>query len=271
MTINSSTIIMIIVVAFAFYLIYSQNNQPKIVQSPQNRETHQISNFKSPLSQQPIHISVPCPKCNHDIHNESHTHDMHHPMSPLSNNYSERSKHSTPQVTNVMIEQDTDPYSDPIKKQDLYSMNDPLTYPQMRLPREILDKYNDYYEKNGTYPGFNQHTQPMFDNPILNGLLIKQVEENEPFTDNIPNSIPLFRVKSAKNTNRFFYYILDQRYSSKFELKIPLDNIKVNKVRYNQGDFYGIPELYDGDIIENIAIYPSSKFKILLYKTYHFP
>ncbi len=83
--------------------------------------------------------------------------------------------------------------------------------------------------------------QPLFDNPVLNGVLIKQVDENEPFSDNVPSSVPLFRVKSAKNTNRFFYYIVDQRYLSKLELKIPLDHIKVNGIRYNNADFYGLP------------------------------
>src|SRR4029078_11204206 len=150
------------------------------------------------------------------------------------------------------------------KKQDSYSMYDPLTYPQMRLPREVLDKYNEFYEKNGTYPPFGQATQPLFDNPILNGILIKQVDENEPFNDNIPSSIPLFRVKSAKNANRFFYYIIDQRYQSKLELKIPLDHIKLNGIRHNNADFYGLPEIYDGDIIENIPIYPIAKFKVTL-------
>ena len=181
------------------------------------------------------------------------------------------SKPNTPNITNVMIDNDADPYSDPIKKQDLYGMYDPLTYPQLRLPRAVLEKYNEYNEKNGSYPPFGQGTQPLFDNPILNGILIKQVDENEPFYDNVPSSVPLFKVKSSKNTNRFFYYILDQRYLSKLELKIPLDHIKINGVRYNNADFYGLPELYDGDCIENIPIYPDSKFKVTLYKTYPFP
>ena len=34
MTFNNSTIIIIIVVAFAFYLIYSQNNQAKYMAAP---------------------------------------------------------------------------------------------------------------------------------------------------------------------------------------------------------------------------------------------
>ena len=246
MTLPSSTIIIIIVIAFAFYLIYSQNGQPKYMQG-----AGQISPFAPQLTQGPC---PPCQKC--DYYKNALTNHPH----PAS-----------PQVTTVNIDHDTDPYSDPIKKQDLYSMQDPLTYPQLRLPREVLEKYNEYYERTGTHPPFGQATQPLFDNPILNGVLIKQVDENEPFNDNIPSSVPLFRVKSAKNTNRFFYYIVDQRYLSKIELKIPLDHIKVNSVRYNNADFYGLPELYDGDVIENIPIYPSAKFKVTLYKLYHFP
>ncbi|AEQ32827.1 hypothetical protein [Acanthamoeba polyphaga mimivirus] len=273
MTFNNSAIIIVIVVAFAFYLIYSQNNQPKYIQPSQ-----QISNFKSNIE------SPPCASCSKNQDYKNHDQHRNQENSRNYDNYSDkpnpRLNHQylpqqvvqyPPQTTNIMIENETDPYSDPIKKQDLYSINDPLTYPQLRLPREVLDKYNEYYEKNGSYPPFGQSTKPLFDNPILNGILIKQVDENEPFVDDVPGSVPLFRVKSSKNTNRFFYYILDQRYLSKVELKIPLDNIKINGVRYNNADFYGIPELYDGDMIESIPIYPSSKFRIQLYKTYHFP
>jgi len=250
MTFNNSAIIIIIVVAFAFYLIYSQNNQQKYVTVPQQ--------FKQPYTQQATQPAQPtssCSKCEH-YKNQLSQQQLATPSSS---------------VTNVTIDHDTDPYSDPIKKQDLYSILDPLTYPQLRLPREVLDKYNEYHDKNGSYPPFGQATQPLFDNPILNGVLIKQVDENEPFSDNVPSAVPLFRVKSSKNTNRFFYYIVDQRYLSKLELKIPLDHIKINAVRYNNADFYGLPELYDGDIIENIPIYPTTRFKIQLYKQYHFP
>lgn len=250
MTINNSTIIIIIVVAFAFYLIYSQNSQPKYVPIPPAQAKPQI---ESMAHSQDGHR---CTKCEH-YKNQLLLNQQQRPQTP---------------PVNVMIDQpDTDPYSDPIKKQDLYTMYDPLTYPQLRLPREVLDKYNEYHDKNGVYPPFGQATQPLFDNPIHNGILIKQVDENEPFSDNVPSAVPLFRVKSSKNTNRFFYYILDQRYLSKLELKIPLDHVKVNGIRHNNADFYGLPELFDGDIVENIPIYPSSKFKVSLYKMYHFP
>jgi hypothetical protein len=177
-----------------------------------------------------------------------------------------------PIVTNVNVQNEGDPYSDSIKKQDEYMMYDPLTYPQLRLPREVLDRYNQYYEKKGVYPPFNQATQPqLFDNPVLNGILIKINDNDEPFNENVPSSVPLFRVKSVKNANRYFYYILDQRYLSSVEMKIPLDHVKVNGHKYNNADFYGIPELFDGDVICDIPIYPEAKFKVTLYKTYHFP
>ena len=255
MTQPSSTIIIIIVIAFAFYLIYSQNSQPKYVSMP-NQQQQQISPFIPQIQNPNPTPHHSCQKCDYYKNALLAATAQHQPQ---------------PHVTNVSLDHDSDPYSDPIKKQDLYSVLDPLTYPQLRLPRDVLDKYNEHYEKNGSYPPFNQATQPLFDNPILNGVLIKQVDENEPFTDNVPSSVPLFRVKSAKNNNRFFYYIIDQRYPSKIELKIPLDYVKINGVRYNNADFYGLPELYDGDIVENIPIYPSNKFRITLYKIYHFP
>lgn len=241
MAFNNSMLIIVIVFLFVLFLIYSQSRQPKYVIYP-----------KSPQQQQS------CPNCKYEGYKQYKPNDPIHTQ-------------SSPQVTNVVVDHDSDPYSDPIKKQDLYTMYDPLTYPQLRLPREVLEKYNEYYEKNGTYPPFNQYTQPMFDNPILVGYLIKQIDENEPFADNVPNSVPLFRVKSAKNNNRFFYYIIDQRHQSKIELKIPLDHVKINGVRRDNADFYGVPELYDGDVVENIPVFPNNRFKVVIYKTYHFP
>ena len=265
MALNNSVIIIVIVVAFAFYLIYSQNKD--------SGNSALVSPFTVAKYDDP---SQSCPKCKHlklddtsSIYHQSHQSHPHHSDKHLS----PTPAHPQPQpnVTSVVIDNDTDPYSDPIKKQDMYSMLDPLTYPQARLSREVLEKYNEYYERNGSYPPFNQSTRPLFDNPILNGVLIKQVDENEPFVDNIPSSVPLFRVKSAKNTNKFFYYVIDQRYLSKVELKIPLDHVKINGSRYNNADFYGLPEIMDGDIIEHIPIYPGAKFKVLIYKIHHFP
>lgn len=244
----SNTIIIGIVIAVALYLIYNQSIQPKYQTVP---FCAQCERFKQ-LNTGSVVAPVPAPPAPL-------------PPAPLI-------PAPPAALTNITIDYDTDPYSDPIKKQDLYGMYDPLTYPQLRLPREVLQKYNEYYQKTGSNPPFNQSTQPyLFDNPILNGLLIKQTDDNEPFSDNVPSSIPLFKVKSSKNPNRFFYYILDQRYYSKVELKIPLDHVKVNGLRYNNADFYGLNELFDGDLIEDIVIYPGAKFKVLLYKTYTFP
>jgi len=237
----SSTIFILVVMGFAAYLIYSQQQSlanPLLFQQLQQ-------------PQQPKQSSCPpCSKC------------VNHQPQPQP----------VPQITNVNVQTDDDPYSDSIKKQDLYTMYDPLTYPQLRLPREVLDSYNEYYERTGTYPPFNMATQPkLFDNPILNGLLYKICDDIEPFNDNIPSSVPLFRVKSVKNANRYFYYVVDQRYLSKIEMKIPLDNVKVNGKIYPNADFYGLPELFDDDIITNIPIYPEARFRVSLYKTYHFP
>lgn len=269
MTFNNSSLIILVVIAFSFYLIYSQKNQPRYV-------------TESSLSRSDINFPETFGKSNHICAQCRAQNSLERPglvYPPMDNNHMEKDSlvdrkrpiKLAPQITNVVIDQDNDPYSDPIKKQDLYTMYDPLTYPQLRLPREILEKYNDYFEKNGSYPPFGQATQPLFDNPIMNGLLIKQTDENEPFNDNVPSSVPLFRVRSAKNTNRYFYYIIDQRYYGKIEPKIPLDHVKVNGIRYNNADFYGLPELFDGDCIEGIPTYPTARFKVLTYKQYHFP
>lgn len=298
MSFNNSVIIIIIVVAFAAYLIYSQRKQNKQISQFAH---HQYCPTCRNQSNQKLNQTIPL---RHGTTQEGYltptmlrrgisqdlvdyTISPRHTMSQDSINHPSQRELTTnlntqkskeiynkqpPQITNVIIDNDNDPYSDLIKKQDLYMMYDPLTYPQLRLSREVLEKYNEYYERNGMHPSFNQMTQPnLFDNPILNGILIKYNDENEPFSDNVPSSIPLFRVKSAKNTNRFFYYIIDNRHAGKIELKIPLDHIKVNGIRYNNADYYGIPELFDGDLIEHIPIYPDVKFKVILYKTYHFP
>ena len=257
---NSSIIIIIVVVAFAFYLIYSQNSQPKYVVQPQQ----QISGYEQVDDR---NRSTPCTKCeeykNQLAYYHSETDNQYH--------YPQPAQYPSQQNTKIIIESEADQYSDPIKRQDYHSMHDILSYPQLRLPREILEKYNEYYERTGTYPPFDQATQPLFDNPILNGLLIKQPGHNDLFHENIPSTVPLFRIKSTKNSGRFFYYIIDQRTQSKLELKIPLDNIKLNGTRYSNAEYSGLPEIYDDDMIENIPGYPGAKFKVLLYKTHHFP
>jgi hypothetical protein len=232
-------IIIIIVVIFVFYLIYSQNSTKRNI-------SDKLVEMNSSLR--------PGEKCENCKRPEKVIEKM-----------------EQPNVTSITIDTNNDPYSDFIKKQDLYAMKDPLTYPQMRLPREVLEKYKEYFEKNGVYPPFNEATQPLFDNSMLNGFLAKLDNENEPFNDNFPNAVPLFRLKSPTNTNRFYYYIIDQKNNSNIMLKIPLDAVKINGTRYNNAETYGIPELYDGDIIENISVYPRTKFKTVVYKTGHFP
>jgi hypothetical protein len=271
MTLPSSAIIIIVVIAFATYLIYSQNqnqypNMMYYQQMPHMRTKNppcqncaRTGNAVPPNSQLP-----------HAMHSPQSSQSLQSPQSPQLPSLPGQG--TQPTVTNITIDGNEDPFSDAIKRQDLYTMYDPLTYPQLRLPREVLDRYNEHYERTGTYPPFNQATQPyLFDNPILNGVLIKICEENEPFSNNVPNSVPLFRVRSAKNANRYFYYILDQRYLSKIEPKIALDHVRVNGIYYPNADFYGIPELFDGDVIENISIFPGANFRVSLYKSYHFP
>jgi hypothetical protein len=176
-----------------------------------------------------------------------------------------------PPVNNISITDGQNKYNDPIQNQDLFHMYDPLTYPQMRLPRDVLEQYMRYNEKNGAYPPFNVATQPyLYDNPLLVGYLIRVDEGKEHEIYDVP-SIPLFQIRSVKNNNRYFYYILDQRFYGKLELKIPLDHITINGVRYNDAADYGIPELFNGDIMEHVPIYPQWKFKVQLYKTYFFP
>lgn len=309
MSINvTSAIIIVIVVVFAFFLIYNHNSQSKSYQVPPPPPQAYSPFYPQNPNVEGLHLEdakTTCPSCSERKHRDIHTKTESY--APINSEHSSQqfqlqqlqqhqqlqqlqqsqmqpqlqqsqmqsqlqsSQNFQPNLTRIVIDNETDMYADPIKRQDAYAMNDPLTYPQMRLSREVLDKYNEYYDKNGSYPPFNQSTQPMFDNPILNGILIKQVDDDEPFTDNIPATIPLFRVKSAKNTNRFFYYIIDQRYNSKIELKIPMDNVKLNGIRHPNADFYGLPEIYDGDIVENVPSYPGAKFRVMLYKTYHFP
>lgn len=234
MALQSSTVIIIVVIAIVFYLIYSQNtNNPRIIQQPMQQ-----------MSPQPS--CPPCPPCR---------------QQPIM---------QQPTVNKVIINRDDDPYSDQIKKQDAYHMYDPLSYPQLRLPRDVMQQYMRYYEENGVNPPFNIATQPhLFDNPIMNGYLVK-IPEAIPI-DDVPPAIPLFRVKNSKNANRYFYYIIDQRILSKIDIKIPLDDVSVNGVKYSNVENYGLPELFDNDIISDINIYPGRKFNVKLYKTYFFP
>jgi hypothetical protein len=289
---NTNLVIMVAVIAVALYLIYSQKTQTKYLPSESfcnncglqmhigrninddypilNKHSYQrlgsqyeenTLNPANPLIYDGMH---PKYRPKHD--------DRKNMVEDFQSKSHEEDGFPTTQVTNVIIdEKKKDVYSDAIKRQDEYSMYDPLTYPQTRLPRSVLQKYNEFYRERGVYPPFNEYTRTLFDNPLMNGLLIKCPDGDDPFDDKVPNPIPLFRVKSSRNDNRYFYYIIDLRYHGKIELKIPLDHVRVNGIYYHNADFYGIPELFDGDIIEDISVYPCAKFKVHLYKTYHFP
>lgn len=260
---QTSTIFIVAVLAVALYLIYSQ--------SQQNNMAEQYQQLAQQMTARAEKAERAERKYPHDrAHNDRMTETPQYPQQqPQLPGFPPQ-----PNITQVSVQPaNVDPYADAIKRQDLYTMNDPLTYPQLRLPREVLEKYNDYFKTTGTYPPFGEATQPyLFDNPIMNGYLSKIVEDNEPYKDNIPNSIPLYRVKSAKNTNRYFYYVIDGRnFNMLTPAKIPLDNVKINGVRAHNADFYGLPELFDCDVICDIPIYPGANFKVNLYKTYHFP
>jgi hypothetical protein len=246
---TSNTLMIIIVAGVALYLIYSKYKQDD-----------EYGNGMRSMQMQPNPGSVSGPYPTQMPMQPSMQMPM--PMPPPMSN-----------PTKIVIDNNpTDPYSDSIKRQDLYTMYDPLTYPQLRLPREVLEKYQEYYRANGVYPPFGENTQPyLFDNPIMNGYLTRIPNITEAFSDNTPSTVPLFRVKNTKNSNRYFYYVIDQRYLSKIETKIPLDHIKLNGTVYNNADFYGLPEIFDGDLIENIPIYPGISWKVTLYKVYHFP
>lgn len=262
---NMSIIIIVIVVLVAIFLLFSQNYGDKsqinkILAFDKKSFANRHNNINHNNNHTNSHVNNhKCKKC------EIYKKKLSEQNSDSYNNSKSDSSYRN------QIGYEMSDYVDPIKQRDMEDMYDHLSYPKLRLPREVLEKYDEYYKKTGKYPPFNEQTRPIFDTPILNGMLIKQVDENEPFGDNIPSSIPLFKIKSVKNTNRFFYYVLDQRYTSKLELKIPLDNVKVNGIRYANTDFYGIPEIYDNDIIENISVFPGTRFKVVLYKTHHFP
>lgn len=160
-------------------------------------------------------------------------------------------------------------FSDAIKRQDEISMVDPLIYPQTRLPRDVLEQYREFYNRQGVLPPFNQATQPyLFDNPIMNGFLMKATDEN--IKDGNPQSVPLFRLKSTRNNNRYFYYTMDQRQHG-IPVKIPLDNICVNGRHTHGSEDYGIDELFTDDEITNIDIFPGSTYYVKIYKGSAFP
>src|ERR1700747_2467223 len=129
-----------------------------------------------------------------------------------------------------------DPFSDAIKRQDEYMLNDPLSYPNKRLDRATLQAYQDYYNKNGVNPPFNYHTQPwLLDNPIVIGYLSKM--DQSPYEmDDVPASIPLMMLKSPKSNIRFFYYIVDQRHRGDIPVKVPFDDVTINGTRYRNAD-----------------------------------
>jgi len=197
-----------------------------------------------------------------------------------------------------------DPFADSIKKTDLYTIYDPLTFPQQRMSREVLDMYKAYYEKNGVYPPFNLATRGyLFDNPIQVGYLVRTDHgrdqdgfdgspdrrgrsgereadcdgergcrrDNNVVFQEAPYNMPLFRVKSAKNNNRYYYYTIEQKYFGKFQTKIPFVKVVLNGKYYNNADEYGIDEVFDHDTMEIKNIYPGIIYRATIYRQNHFP
>jgi len=171
----------------------------------------------------------------------------------------------------AMADRNQDAPLDPIKRHDLQDMSDPLSYPQLRLPREVLEKYQEYYEQTGSHPPFGDPSRPLFETPVVNGFLIRMTDPDEAFVPDAPSTIYLYRQKSAKNNNRFFYYVIDNRQHNHTGVKIPLDDTKINGVLQKNSGQYGLPEIYHGDIIERIPGFEGVKFKVHLYRTNHFP
>jgi hypothetical protein len=270
MNVNTSVVIILVIALFAFFLIWSWMNSRKnsvtvaTVQPQQPQQLQQLQQPIQPMQVQQASMSGQPTRIEgadfHDLYREQPSGFGHQPR------YEPR-----PQITQINIEgPDSDPYSDPIKKQDLYTMYDPLTYPQARLPREILEKYDEYYKKHGVYPNFGEHSKPLFDNATQCGVLVQHSDDEDIYNNSIA-SIPLFRLKNVKNNDRYYYYILDQRAAGKLEPKIPLDELKINDRSWKDGKVRGLPEITDGDIIKGIPIHPSQKFKAVIYAMQHFP
>jgi hypothetical protein len=266
MELNYGVIILIIVIIIIAILLISYHNS-----TSNSNHTAQAAAMKYYIQQMQLNSqsqsqSQQKGRNDTDMRNYPQSHQSHQSHQPQCPSY-------PPQ--NIVITKDEDPYSDHIKKQDLYYMMDPLTYPQQRLPRHVLEQYIKYYNENGKYPPFGFATQPyLFDNPVSVGYLMLMPDEmsgNTDYDPRIPTSMPLFMIKSSKNNNRFFYYIIDQRPFNQINAKIPLDMVKVNGIKYNKADFYGIPELFDDDVVEDITIFPGKKFVAKIYKTYFFP
>src|SRR5579872_4781326 len=140
MTVPSSFIILI-VVAFAFYLVYSQQNQSQMTPMMMSQMAG-LPMAGSP--QRPPQQHLPQMPTDSMITNDPRIDPrLDTRLDPRANQgKSPFCKSSPSQVTNIVMDRQEDPFSDAIKRQDLYTMYDPLTYPQLRLPREVLDRYN---------------------------------------------------------------------------------------------------------------------------------
>lgn len=184
---------------------------------------------------------------------------------------------------NVTVNPNLDPMGDPIKMQDDQFVRDNLIYPMKRPNREVLEQIARYMGESGYayptagyptgkptgYPPWHNLTQPGFiDNPKMVGYLTKM--DLTPYEDT-QQSIPLFEMKSPRNANRYFYYIVDQKNRGDIGVKVVFENITVNGRSTRNADENGIDEIQNGDIIEGVQIYPGVKFKANIYRSSIFP
>src|SRR5690606_17011567 len=123
-----SAIFIIGILGFSAYLIYSQNQTAQITKEQFKQAAAQ--------PQQPATPAV-CARCAQGAAIQQVPQMMPQfgvPQLPPVQ--------LPPIMNNVTVQQDDDRYADAIKKQDAYMMFDFLTYPQLRLDRSIIDRYN---------------------------------------------------------------------------------------------------------------------------------
>jgi hypothetical protein len=272
---NTSIIVIVLICAFALYLIYQQMKNKSVTVISKKTECPECppckQNNQYRTGQQDNNVVEDFSRSKRGDYGRDNMRGDYGRDARDGRDYAHDRDRDRDYNINLNMD-NTDPYADPIKKMDLHSMYDPLTFPQTRLSREVLDKYEEYFEKHGNYPPFGYNSKPLFDNAIMNGILVKQTNEEDGFgNDTNPMTVSLFRMKSPKNVNRFYYYVIDPRYMSKIENKFPLESIRINSIRFNNADVSGLPEIYNDDIIDGITIFPGSKYRATIYRTGTFP
>jgi len=286
---TNTIIIILVILALVFYFLF----YPSIKEGFGGGSNDKLSEVQMQLMQLQQQLAMQQPM-------QPMQQQVQQPMDPMI-----MMQQQPPINVNVATGED-DPFTDYIKKTDNYGMYDVLTYPQQRMSREVIELYKQYYEKNGTYPPFNMASRGyLFDNPIPVGYLHRddrgggcgdgycgregydgndrggrdrsrdseggRFNNEGMINQEAPYTLPIFRVKSAKNNNRYFYYTIDQKYYGKYQTKIPFQNVLLNGVPFKNADEHGIPEIFDHDRVEIMNIYPGIPYKATIYKQNHFP